>query len=457
MQQGFAGLLKGLQGIATNPLFTAGASIYQGAPIGQAMAQAQRSQAIQQEQERENQMRQQWQQMAQSEQVPQGMAPFMQFMDPRQGASLLAQRAMTAPDRERAARMDEARLRILQQQAAQAGQGPGVRYMKSGNQIVAIGPDGAPQVVHQAPMSPMDEAKMRFLQSIMPPGAQPGADAGPVRPQSFDDGGQDPMLQRTQTAMPPAAQGPLAGSPGAMQGLSPEQRQALGLNLIMPGAGSLLLKDQREQAKGQQWQQPAKNRIDEGIINTIEQTSRLQEIEKSIDPEFLTVRGGLRAEGAKYWEKLMGTGSLDPDTQQYLQRYASFKQQAISNLNAYIKEVTGAQMSEAEAKRLRQGMPDPGDDPLSGDSPSTFTAKLRDKIRMLRLAAARYSYLRSGKWEGGVFTGPADKAPISLDQMQGIMRKRRQDLQQRAKMEAPNNPDAQRQFVIQAMQQEFGI
>lgn len=219
----------------------------------------------------------------------------------------------------------------------------------------------------------------------------------------------------------------------------------------------MLLKDQRAQEKGEQWQTPTKNEIDKKIVNTVEQTSRLGQIEKMIDPEFLTYGGGLKAAGAKFWEKTMGQGSLNPETQQFMEKYSQFHQNAIENLNQYIKEITGAQMSEAEAARLRRGMPDPGDDPFSGDSPSQFSAKLRDRIRTLKLASARYSYLRSGKWKGGIFEGPIENAPISLDQMQGIMRSRRKELQQRAKMQAPNDPNAQSQFVIQNMQQEFGI
>lgn len=442
---GFADLLQGIRGIATDPLFTAGASIYQGAPVGSAMSQAQNIAAqaeqasmLKRQREQQEKQQQQWQQVAQNAQgVPAQLRQVLPFLNPQQGASVIAQNIPKAV---------------------------APRYMKSGNQIVAIGPDGKPKVVHQAPQSPIDEMKMRFLQNLFagngqaqpqPPQFQPQsgpAQAPELTPMSAPvPPDADPNFIRTQ-AMQPGAN----GSP-SMQ-LTPEQRQALALNLVMPGAGSILQKGAAAADKRDTWQQPSKNQIDEKILNTIEQSSRLADIEKQFRPEFQTVGGGLKALGAKWWEKFRGQGSLDPSTQKYMKEFAAFRQAAISNINSYIKEMTGAQMSEAEAKRLRQGTPDPGEDPFSGDSPSEFQAKLADKHRMMRLAMARYNYLRSGRWSGGVFTGDMSKgAPISLDQMRGVMNKRRNQLLQEAKMRMPNNKDDQQAYMVQKMQQEFGV
>lgn len=450
-----------LRGIATDPVFIAGANIYQGNPVASSMAQAQRTSALAEQakhqseiRKRQQEMQQQWQQFAQSGQAPQAMQPYLQFMSPQQGASALASHALGAPERERRAQMDALRMQQMQK-AINAP--PARRYMKSGNQIVEIGPDGKPNVVHQAPQSPVERLKAQLLQSLMggqQPAQQPPAQLQPqsapdgtprMQPMSAEQPPQDPNLIRTQGGAQPA--------PGI--NLTPEQRQALGLNMVIPGAGNILMKGQAAADRREMWKKPTQNKIDEKILNTVEQSSRLSEIEKQFRPEFQTVGGGLKALGAKWWEKLRGQGSLDPTTQKYMQDYAAYKQGAIANINAYIKEVTGAQMSEAEAKRLRQGMPDPGDDPFSGDSPSEFIAKLRDKHRLMRLAMARYNFLRSGRWKGGVFTGSMAKgAPISLDQMQGIMRQRRRQLMQEAKLRAPQNPQA---YMAQRMQEEFGI
>ena len=127
---------------------------------------------------------------------------------------------------------------------------------------------------------------------------------------------------------------------------------------------------------------------------------------------------------------------------------------ALDNINRYIKELTGAQMSEAEAKRLRQGLPDPGDDPFSGDSPSGFRKKMKDKNEMMKLAMIRYTYLRSGKWHGGVFKGNRNDIPIGLSQMKNMLKSKRKMFINQAR-DLP--PQQRSQFIDQKMNQEFGI
>ena len=80
--------------------------------------------------------------------------------------------------------------------------------------------------------------------------------------------------------------------------------------------------------------------------------------------------------------------------QQFLDDYTTFTQDSIANINRYIKEITGAQMSEAEAKRLRKAVADAGDGILTGDSPRTFLAKAKNAIRKARLAKHRALMLR---------------------------------------------------------------
>jgi hypothetical protein len=65
-----------------------------------------------------------------------------------------------------------------------------------------------------------------------------------------------------------------------------------------------------------------------------------------------------------------------------------YRQTTIEHLNLYIKDITGAQMSESEAKRLGKAVPN-----AENDSPTQFESKLGNSIRMSRMAISRYQYL----------------------------------------------------------------
>ena len=65
----------------------------------------------------------------------------------------------------------------------------------------------------------------------------------------------------------------------------------------------------------------------------------------------------------------------------YLEDFTTLRAKSVSNLNSYIKEMTGAAMSEAEAKRLMAVMPNAGTGVFDGDSPTQFKTKLDVVVR----------------------------------------------------------------------------
>lgn len=454
---GMADFLKGAQGIATNPLFMAGASIYRGGDPAQAMAQAQRSAAFADQQRQQQEQREQWQKMIAGGQLPASMKPYLPFLGPQQGAAMLAQHTLTAPDRARRAEMDAARLQLMKAQAAKASQPAGPRYINVGGTLLAIGADGKPTPLYTAPPKPpsaLDQAKLSIFNQLQPQpqGPQPGQPQ--VLPQSYDGGAvvTDPNFIQAQTASP-GPQQPQSPA-GIFSGLTPEQRARVGLGAVMPGAAAALGQIQQENA----WTKPTQNKIDEKIFNTTEQMARLQQIKSQFDPKYLTIGGGTQAAFYKWREKLRGGGELNPDEKKFLEGYSQFKQSALSNINMYIKEITGAQMSEKEADRIRQAMPDPGEGIFDGNSPSEFKAKLDNVSSQLTLAAARYNFLRSGKWQGGVFTGNMNNVPITLDQMRGIINNRGKEVLREMKMRFPNaDPSIIQQQAKMKVKQEFGI
>jgi hypothetical protein len=195
------------------------------------------------------------------------------------------------------------------------------------------------------------------------------------------------------------------------------------------------------------------NELDKKQIAGADQIGRLRTIESSFKPEFLQIetRMGLR------FNELVDSfraGKLAPEAQQQLGEYAAFRSDSLNNLNQYIKEITGAAMSVAEADRIKKVMPNPGEGVFDGDSPTVFKSKLDQALRSTKLAMARASYLHKNG-----FNGTADEAAarVPLDRMNNIMQERARQLRQEAVAKMPGLDDsAIRPLVAQRLRAEFG-
>ncbi len=141
-----------------------------------------------------------------------------------------------------------------------------------------------------------------------------------------------------------------------------------------------------------------KKGLEERVVNAQEGIARLQEIAQSYQPGFQQINTRVKNAWTGLKDKLEGSpledwvGKATPEEKQKLEEFSEFKRDALSNINLYIKEITGAQMSEREANRIRKAMPDPGEGLFDGDSPSEFEAKWSRTMRSLKLANARYIY-----------------------------------------------------------------
>jgi hypothetical protein len=134
-----------------------------------------------------------------------------------------------------------------------------------------------------------------------------------------------------------------------------------------------------------------KSQLEEKKVQSMETLNRLFNIKQMFRPEYqeIPTRLGIA------WDELKertGLGDLSQEEQQRIEDFSQYQQTALENINKYIKQITGAQMSEQEANRLRKAMPDPGEGPLSGDSPTAFKSKLNNTLRKMAFANARYNY-----------------------------------------------------------------
>lgn len=360
-----------------------------------------------------------------------------------------------------------------------SNQGP--RVMNVGGTLVRVGADGKPEVLYQPSGDPLDrqikqerlrklqrgdplaDMKTRILGQILG-GEQQPAQQGGVQLQSDEVTATDPRLIQAQTAEGQSQQQP--ASP--LSNLSPEERQGMALNLISPGLGNALISKGQDERKSEQFNAPAQNNIETKILNAEEHYSRLKDIKSQFDPQFLTFSGVAKGAWLKFRDKL-STGQLNPEEATYLQKFSQFRQSSARNINAYIKEITGAQMSEAEAARIRLGEADAGEGFFDGDSPSQFKAKLDNSLRLIQLSRMRYHYLRSGGFNGTMMS-PEDiarimsdktgrlKVPITLPQMRQIYNRRHGENMRILKQQNPRaSQQSLDQQAIMQTNREFGI
>ncbi len=197
---------------------------------------------------------------------------------------------------------------------------------------------------------------------------------------------------------------------------------------------------------------PAQNKVDESLLNTGARIQRLKEVESIMKPEYLQF--GTMAKGG--WANLKDKfGLASAQEKQLVADMATAYSTAFEDLNATIKEASGATVTDGEAQRLFKQMPKPPTGPLDwgADGPSEYFAKLKQNVRVLKLAEARLSYI---KRNGMTLEDGARKVP--LEQMPTFMNKRGAELDAQFKKQFPNMREAERdKEVRRALASEFGL
>lgn len=151
------------------------------------------------------------------------------------------------------------------------------------------------------------------------------------------------------------------------------------------------------------------------VIGGKDQIARLEKLVQTFDPNLLTLSADVQ-------EKILATGEylgakLTDEQKEFLTRKSTYKQDAIEVVNRGIKEMTGAQMSEPEAKRLRKQFAD-----VENDSPTQFISKVKNGLATMKMATARHQYML----DHGVSTevGADGEYSISIDRFKEIVQKR---------------------------------
>jgi len=304
-------------------------------------------------------------------------------------------------------------------------------------------------------------------QSGTQPQSTPGQAPAQPRLQPMSNQGEDPngqpQLIQAQTA-DRAAPRPTNTEPTVSvfgKPMPAAKAQALAHAMLMNPQTKGLGENIQSELNKLQLQQPVLNELQGKIVHNVDNLSRLSQIKSLYRPEFQTIETQLAVFGAGLFDRSKTLrANLSPQQRNLVTEYGEYRQKVNDNINQYVKDITGAQMSEAEAKRLMNALPD-----VDKDGPTAFEAKLNGAIKSARLAVVRHNWLlRNGLHDVARSIGLPEAqdqitgSPYSLQNFERQMDQKRAQYFQEIKQQ---NPQADDVFVDRAtkqrMRQEYGI
>lgn len=187
------------------------------------------------------------------------------------------------------------------------------------------------------------------------------------------------------------------------------------------------------------------------LLSTTESLGRLQGVLSDFRPEYQT----LGTRGAEWFASLKektGLGDVTPEERDLMEKYTIYRRGGLDNINRTIKDMTGAQMSIQEAKRIRATMPDPGEGIWPTQGPTEFLSIMKGAVRDLRAAQARYAYaLRNG-----LPTNPEELSRVvPLDRMEEIIQARADEIERGLDPSIP--PDEAASMIAATVAREFSL
>jgi len=341
------------------------------------------------------------------------------------------------------------------------------RATGSGNQTVDwLRRIGRGDIAEKVASGSLPAGQALTLVSGTNPQATQAPQNAPVAPQAAQSG-----MDNTSSAVPPDMMQQFQNmTPGDRarflerlnQGYSPEEAAAPdgydGREMLMPMSGAVTGGPERvyqaQATAGDQPQIPGYN-FDDNVtdrrlagqeLDYRTALGRLESIDQQLaeNPELLegmTFSGNLRRQGLAFWERL--GFDLSDDSEEYLSDQTAFRQSILRNINRTIQEVTGAQMGEQEARRIRAEMPD------VTASPTEFRTQLSNAMNMIRMDAARVQVWRMGGSEGEA------SSVTDADVMQAL-RERGASAYQEALQQGLSTSEARLQ-AARMLREEFGL
>ena len=192
-----------------------------------------------------------------------------------------------------------------------------------------------------------------------------------------------------------------------LENLRPPEEEGAWKNIRNPDTGVMehrwISRDEIAAATGQIGQTPdpglalrkkSADELQNRILVNKDSMERLSTIKEDYQKEFLQIPTQAWVKVLDFAERL--SVDLSPDQQKLVDEFNTFETDVLENLNIYIHDMTGAQMSEFEAKRLTKALP------VMKMGETKFKSKLEAVYKRLALADRRYRFmLNAGMIEAG--------------------------------------------------------
>lgn len=337
-----------------------------------------------------------------------------------------------------------------------------------GDALVARSGPNAGTPIYQKPKSAMERAAEGIVQRYAPGAAPaPAQDAAPQPiPQSAPGGapfaGAQPITYETPQPAAPANVDPMLINaakqyeqtgqvPPSLMDMSPEELTILKGNKDTANFGKAIEDAQNARNAGVTFSPKTINDLQSDTMAKTQLLSDLRQIDRTFKPEYQTYFTKARMVALRQGDKL---GMLTKDQEQALADFTDYRQYAYTNLNNYIKSITGAAMSIEEAKRITKGMPNPGDNFWDGDTPIEARRKIDNAIEGAELSLARLRYLQNkGKMPRN---GAEAEKLLSLNGMKNVIMKQTRQRYRSLLQQGVDQQTAVRQ-AEQSIRQEYGI
>ncbi len=136
-----------------------------------------------------------------------------------------------------------------------------------------------------------------------------------------------------------------------------------------------------------------KTDIQKKIINSTDARARLANIKAEFKPEYQTYE----TKFSTAWSSIKEKAGMDLSfsEKKKLGEYSEYKRKAVANMNRYLNDLSGAAITEQEAKRLTKALPNAGVGLFDGDSPTEFRSKLNGVIEEVNEALDRYDEIQT--------------------------------------------------------------
>lgn len=214
------------------------------------------------------------------------------------------------------------------------------------------------------------------------------------------------------------------------------------------------------------------NKVEGEAFDASNRLVRLNQIQQSFNDsaeKFLTAQGK-----AEFW-RIKKKDQIGQELSEYEKAYqeeaSSFFFKALTNMNQTLNELSGAAVSVQEFERISQALPNPGKEGLtnlfSGDGKTQFDTKLKEAIKLQKMAIARYTYIQKHGLEdyvslnkkGEIISFADDKGnSIGLDDMPKLMKRRVNEIAAQIKQQNQNiSHEELGPMVRKQYQEEFGL